>query len=173
VIAHREGPGGRVRPRCLSGASERLCFALLLAALLSLPSVSWAQQRRVFVLAPSKGLVLLKQCSRATPQGVEGFWMPSSGEVADLEGRLVPFLKASASGHEVLPLDQYHRQYIGFTKQGKHYIYGSFYAVPGAVVANYEATEPVLVCDGGSHFWGIVFSIDSKAFMDLAFNGIG
>ena len=172
MIAHREGRGGHARPRCLSGASERLCFALLLA-LLCLSNVSWAQQRRAFVLAPDKGPALLKQCSRDTPQGVDEFWMPSPGEVTELEARLAPFLKAGPSGREVLPLDQYHRQYIGFTKQGKHYIYGSFYTVPGAFVANYEATEPVLVCDGGSHFWGIVFSVDSKTFMDLAFNGIG
>src|SRR5262249_39204283 len=171
VIAHREGWGGRVRSRHLSSVPERLCCALLLA-LLSVSPVSWAQQRRVFVLAPGKGPALLMQCSRDTPEGVDGFWEPSSGEIAELEARLEPFLKASSSGREVLPLDQYHRQYIGFTKHGKHYIYGSFYVVPGAVVANYEATEPVVVCDGGSHFWGIVFCVDSKGFMDLAFNGI-
>jgi hypothetical protein len=144
-----------------------------LLALLSVSNASWAQQSRAFVLTPSKGPELLKQCSRGTPRGVDGFWMPSSGEIAELEARLEPFLKASSQGREVLPLDQYHRQYIGFTRQDKHYIYGSFYAVPGAFLARYEATEAVLVCDGGSHFWGIVFSVDSKAFMDLAFNGIG
>ena len=171
MIAHREGWGGRVRSRRPFGPSERLCFALLLA-LLSVSSASWAEQRFIFVLPPSQGPALLKQCSRDTPQGVDGSWMPSPGEVAELEARLEPFLKASSSGREVLPLDRYHRQYIGFKKHGKHYIYGSFYAVPGALVANYEATEPVVVCDGGAHFWGIVFSVDSKAFMDLAFNGI-
>lgn len=148
-----------------------VCFALFLA-LLSVSDVSWAQQRRIFVLTTSKGPALLKQCSRDTPQDVDGFWVPSSEEVAELEARLEPFLKASSSGRRVLPLDQYHRQYIGFTKHGKHYIYGSFYAVPGAFVAKYEASEPVLVCDGGSHLWGVVFSVDSKTFMDLAFNGI-
>jgi hypothetical protein len=154
------------------GCHVRLCFALLLA-LLPAVNVSVAQERRVFVLAPSKGAALPQQCSRNTPQGVGGFWMPSSGDVAELEARLEPFLKASSSGRSALPLDQYHRQYIGFTKLGKHYIYGSFYSVPATFVSNYEATEPVLVCDGGSHFWGIVFSVDSKAFMDLAFNGVG
>jgi hypothetical protein len=61
--------------------------------------------------------------------------------VAELEARLESFSKASSSGREVLPLNQYHRQYICFTKQGKHYIYDSFYAVPGVFVAKYEGIQ--------------------------------
>jgi hypothetical protein len=149
----------------------QLRFALPLA-LLAVLNVSVAEERRVFLLAPTKGAELLHQCSRNTPQGVDGFWTPSSHDVAELEALLEPFLRTGASGRSVLPIDQYHRQYIGFTKRGKHYIYGNFYAVPHAIVSSYEATEPVLICDGGPRFWGIVFSIDSKSFMDLAFNGV-
>jgi len=86
---------------------------------------------------------------------------------------LEPFLRTNLSGRTLLPLQQYHRQYVGFTKGGKRYIYGNFYALPlGFSAVQDEAVDPILVCDGGRHFWGIVFAIDSKSFLDLAINGV-
>ena len=150
----------------------RLHLALSLT-LLTTVGVSVAEEQRIFVLAPAKGASLLQQCSRSTPQGVDGFWRPSSDDVSELETLLEPFLKTNLSGRPLLPLQQYHRQYVGFTKGGKRYIYGNFYALPRGFEADQdEAVEPVQVCDGGRHFWGIVFAIDSKSFLDLAFNGV-
>jgi hypothetical protein len=103
---------------------------------------------------------------------VEGFWTPSSQDVTALEALLEKFLTSDASGKAVLPLDQYHRQYIGFIKGGKRFIYGNFYRAPTTISSKYdEATQPVIVCDGGRSFWGIVFSVESRSFVDLAFNG--
>jgi hypothetical protein len=150
----------------------RLRLALSLALLTS-AGVGVAAEQRVFVLAPAKGAALLQQCSRGTPQGVDGFWMPSSQDVSELEGLLQPFLETNPSARPLLPLEQYHRQYVGFTKGGKRYIYGNFYAQPRVFAAHQnEAADPILVCDGGRAFWGIVFSLDLKAFIDLAINGV-
>ena len=82
----------------------------------------------------------------------------------------MPFLKSTKAGSGVLPLSRFHRQYIGFVKDGKRYIYASFY-IPWPDTKN-EASLPVIVCDGGKSFWGIVYSIDTKSFSDLRFNGV-
>ena len=151
---------------------RRLPFALLLVLVGGL-SASVAQERRVFVLTPTKGAQLLDQCSRRTPQGVEGFWTPAPRDVTELEALLDKFLRTDSAGRSVLPLDQYHRQYIGFTKSGKRFIYGNFYRAPSAISSTYdEGTQPVIVCDGGPRFWGIVYSAEARSFMDLAFNGV-
>lgn len=149
--------------------------SLLLIVLLGGLSVSVARERSVFVLDPAKGgSKLLDQCSRRTPAGVDGFWTPSPQDIAQLESLLPAFLTADASGKSVLPLERYHRQYLGFLKGGKRFIYGNFYRVSTAISSIYdESTQPVLVCDGGASFWGVVFAVESKTFLDLAFNGLG
>jgi hypothetical protein len=151
----------------------RLRFALSLIFLV-VCATSLAQERRAFVLAPSKGgAQLLHQCSRQTPQGAEGFWTPSSQNITTLEGLLEKFLTTDASGKSVLPLTQYHRQYAGYIRGGKRYIYGNFYRAPTMLTSEYdEATQPVIICDGGRSFWGIVFSVGSGSFVDLAFNSV-
>ncbi len=81
----------------------------------------------------------------------------------------MPFLKSTPSGSAVLPLTRFHRQYVGFVKDGRRYIYGNFYT-PYTDIKN-EALHPVNICDGGKHFWGIVYSVETKSFSDLQFNG--
>jgi hypothetical protein len=144
-------------------------FLILLSGL----SVGFAEERRVFVLSPASGAAgLLDQCSRRTPEPVEGFWTPSSRDITELETLLGNFLETDAAAKSIRPLDQYHRQYVGFTKGGKRFIYGNFYKAPSHIVSKYdESTQPVVVCDGGRSFWGIEFSLESKSFIDLAFNG--
>ena len=150
----------------------RLHLSLSLT-LLTTVGVSVAEEQRVFVLAPAKGASLLQQCSRTAPQGVDAFWRPSAEDISELETLLEPFLRANPTGRPLLPLQQYHRQYVGFTKGGKRYIYGNFYALPRGFTADQdEAVDPIHVCDGGRHFWGIVFAVDSKSFLELAINGV-
>ena len=102
---------------------------LLVPALLGAADAG-AQEQRVFVLPAARGPALLQQCSRDTPREVEGFWTPGATDIAALEALLVPYLTGRRSGRPLLPLEQYHRQYVGFTKGAKHYIYGNFYALP-------------------------------------------
>jgi hypothetical protein len=110
------------------------------------------------VLAPGHGLFLLGQCSRNTPVGVVSFWLPSSGELDDLERRLPAYLAKS----EKPPDGEYARTYVGIvTKSGK-LIYGNFHPRSG----------PEMVCDGGPQFWGIVFNPTTNEFSDLEFNGV-
>jgi hypothetical protein len=97
----------------------------------------------------------------------------------DDQGRttlLEPYLQSTSPGRSVLPLSNYHRQYVGFTKDGERYIYGNFY--PSSLShssrdeRDNEAIYPQIICDGGSRFWGIVYSPSLRSFTHLAFNGI-
>ncbi|MGH8225378.1 MAG: hypothetical protein ACRER1_04405 [Gammaproteobacteria bacterium] len=121
------------------------------------------------ILSPIKGPALLQQCSRPTPRYVDSYWQPANADVAELERRLVIFLKENSFGKRVFPLSAYHRQYVGFIKGGKRYIYGNFYTT--AINRKLSTAAPVIVCDGGKDFWGIVYSMESKKLQDAVTNG--
>lgn len=145
---------------------RKIVFALILGAL---PFAALGANNSVFVLPPYPGAALLRQCSRSTPEGATGYWKPTRRDIAELEKHLVPFLKSTPAGSAALPLTNYHRQYVGFVKDGKRYIYGNFYT-PSPDFKN-EASRPIVVCYGGKHFWDVVYSIETESFNDLQFNG--
>lgn len=126
-------------------------------------------QSATYFLPPETGAALLNQCSRTTPIA-DDFWVVNQDQVADLEKRLDRFLKSKQSKTKLLPLKKYGRQYIGFTRNGSRYIYGHYYRTDLISLKN-QATEPVVVCDGGSAFWGAVYSVKPRALVDLQVNG--
>ena len=126
-----------------------------------------------FVLPVDAAPRALNQCSRRAPQGVSDFWVPSEAQIAELESRLVPYLdRRQRDGGTVPPNKAYHRQYIGIIRRSVRLIYGSFYlddGFPGDDIS--EKSRAVIVCDGGSSFWGIEYDPATKAFDELQFNG--
>jgi hypothetical protein len=124
-----------------------------------------------FALPARVGPALLKQCSRQAPEGATDFWQPSIAELDELERLLFMNLAfREKKGAGLPPKATYHRQYVGFKKGKVRYIYGNFYPDKFSKNAN-ENGEPLLVCDGGPSFWGVVFRIDAKQFEELSFNG--
>jgi hypothetical protein len=123
-----------------------------------------------FVLPVASASPLLKQCSRAAPQGAANFWSPTEAHLDELESRLIPYLESRASAAWPPRDTGYHRQYIGFTKNGARYIYGNFYPWMEKI-ADSEKTQPVVICDGGPVFWGVVYDLDRGEFTQIAFNG--
>lgn len=79
------------------------------------------------------------------------------------------FLRSHPNGKLVRPLPEFKRQYIGYIQNGKKYIYGNFY-LSGMHGVEFSS-KPVVICDGGRSFWGVVYSLEGKAFQELAFNG--
>ncbi|MDR0777517.1 MAG: hypothetical protein LBE81_12920 [Azonexus sp.] len=76
-----------------------------------------------------------------------------------------------------LPLAEYKRQYIGFIRSGEKFIYGNFYVnrpLPSSLAHLREKIDqtPVIICDGGSSSWGVVYSVEGKTFQDMAINGM-
>lgn len=132
---------------------------------IKLPSVG------TFVLPVNAGRSLLKQCSRDAPANVSQFWNPSAEQIQKLESLLPGYLRHRSSGERSIPGDvDYHRQYVGIVVGGKRRIYGNFYPASVAVYFD-EKSTPVVVCDGGAVFWGIVFEPESNDFLDLQVNG--
>jgi hypothetical protein len=111
---------------------------------------------------------MLRQCSRRTPQKVSSFFTPDASHVTELEARLADYLSRVKPA---LRFQEYSRQYVGFTKDGRQYLYGNFFRSTSSVAR--ASSEPIIVCDGGESFWGVVYSLDSKTFEDIRFNGIG
>lgn len=142
---------------------------ILIALSLSMLSGTAAAEGNSFVLPVNEGTALLQQCSRSTPSNVEVFWVVQQPQINELEKRLELFLRSSTGGTSALPIKRFHRQYVGFIKGGKRYIYGNFY--PAGKISLGEENTPVIICDGGRSFWGIVFAVESKTFRDLQFNG--
>ena len=126
-----------------------------------------------FVILPaSHGAALLKQCSRSTPQNVSEFWQPSQSQIAVLEKSLPNFILARATRHEPIPdLRPYHRQYVGVVVNGERLIYGNFYPSEKPFIKSSNSL-PVVICDGGPAFWGILYSPKSGAFRELMRNGV-
>jgi hypothetical protein len=126
---------------------------------------------RRFVLAPAEAAPLLRQCSRPSPEGATGYWEPSDAEIRQLELRLVGYL-GNLTGSEAPPTGiGYHRQYVGFFRDGTRLIYGSFYPGYGESPES-ERTSAVVICDGGPAYWGIVYDPADGRFSDLRFNGV-
>ena len=124
-----------------------------------------------FILPTSAGQSLLRQCSRSSPGNVSQFWNPSVEQIQKLERALPGYVRSSQGRKPVIAETvEYHRQYVGIVVNGKHLIYGNFY--PTSVSDTFdEKSTPVVVCDGGASFWGIVFEPESSVFLDLQVNG--
>ena len=79
-------------------------------------------------------------------------------------------------GKVVKDLDGYGFQYLGVTIKNKRYIYiNAFYVVSKKdLKEEYKnwKKEPIVVCDGGEGFWGVLFDIETLEFSELAFNGM-
>lgn len=115
----------------------------------------------------TEGAVLLHQCSRSTPEGNSAFWVVSEKELLSVEAQLQKeFTKVTKGRLQSLSL--YQRQYIGITVGGKKQIYiNAFSREKG----DDWKTKARIVCDGGEGFWGIVYDLKSKTFLDFQANG--
>lgn len=115
---------------------------------------------------------LLRQCSRAAPAAGEGTWTPAWSDVAALEAALPAALAADSLGRTLdgRPPEGWRRQYVGLVRDGRRYVYGSF--LPGRDVGRVDwRTQPVMVCDGGSSFFGVEYDVAARRITSLAFNG--
>jgi hypothetical protein len=130
---------------------------------------------RAVILTPEQAPRLMKPCSRAGPEGVSGFWMPTADDVVLMEKDLPLFMSRSGI---MRPMSDYCRQYVGVIANGRKIIYIN--AIPISDAEDQEMDpedrmqwkkEPAIVCDGGPEFWGAEFDLVAKEFLHLAGNG--
>jgi hypothetical protein len=98
------------------------------------------------------------------------FWTPTSSDVARLEAKLEPFLKAEHArqkNHGPGPLPSYLRQYVGILGKGR---YVSVYAwIP--FDAKDDPCQVHGIKDGGCGVWRVTFDVKTGKLLDFACNG--
>jgi hypothetical protein len=148
----------------------------------------WATEEQRFELLPVSALnATMKQCSRDTPHAT-GAWTPTTAQLLELESQL-PQLATLATQQGISPSigdrTASFRQYLGVIVDGHRFIYVNA-AVPKekpAKVAHIASKstgtpfqaeaepEPIIVCDGGNHFWGVLYDPETQQFSQLKTNG--
>lgn len=176
-------------PKEVSGA---LLASFMLGAMSCAPaaqSVPKLLPDAVQIMAVDNGPALLRQCSRASPEGGEPFWQPEAAQIIDVENALIRFLAEHRGAHAQYIADErerygvdahiafdfgrnpqgWMRQYIGYTQGGQRMIYGNF--LPMHDEAQMRLGQPNVVCDGGPQFFGVEFDIRTQQVVRVAFNG--
>jgi hypothetical protein len=104
---------------------------------------------------------------------VDGLWIPSETDIQALESALPTYLQENADLFYRDPpvwerLDEYKRQYFGYNRDGKRFIYGNFFCHDMGI--DYK-TILVEVEDGGECYFQFKYDADSGEFFDLMVNG--
>ena len=122
------------------------------------------------VLEASRAVATSQQCSRGAPE-IESGWPMSDADAQAVERRLHELVTQTGSGPRP-DLASSVRQYVGAVVDGQQVIYINVF--PASMMEydeDFDRLSPVMVCDGGAGFWGVVFDPESGEFSDLDFNG--
>jgi hypothetical protein len=158
----------------------RIACAIFLTCLIGCRSRNhYYQPKQYTILDSTKGKNLLRQCSRSTPQKISSFWVPSEKEIMMIDAQFLRVMDIKSKGcclpgRKIQKLDDFAFQYIGVTIHGKKYVYvNSFYKDKEneSLYTNWK-TEPIVMCDGGDHYWGVLFDLNRLRFRNLSINGI-
>jgi hypothetical protein len=133
------------------------------------------------VLDSAKGEGLLNQCSRSVPEKIDAYFTLSQEDIRTLEDNFLKIKKIKAkaccqTSQQVTSLEKFAFQYMGVTVGNRRFIYLNAFKVNNKV--DFETfykdwkSSPVVMCDGGDHYWGALFDLGRQKFTQLAFNGI-
>lgn len=131
------------------------------------------------VLPAAQQTALLRTCSRPSPRGLTGPWMPARAEIDRLERRLASVLDTALarvileSGETRPTAADYYRQYGGFHREGLRVVYVN--GLHRGIVQLRESPpwteEPFGLCDGGFMGFGVVYEVDRDRFESIEFDG--
>jgi hypothetical protein len=110
------------------------------------------------------------------------YWVPTAGEITQLESRLLPYLHNEASsGHDrfkrtqvneiITKFSRYKRQYLGFTSYGKKWILVNGFCADTMDIDKEWREHFVSVSDGGECFFNVRFDPSDLHFEQLEING--
>ena len=153
-----------------------LSLGVCSAALAEPPRPPLLSADGLYPLALDQAAQVFRQCSRGAPEPGDDLWAPTRSEISELEAALPAYMagRKKASLRTPPETGQYLRQYVGFTRNGTRQIYGNFFHSSIRQIADqmsHPFVGPVVVCDGGPAFWGIVYNPATKAFEEPQFNG--
>lgn len=128
------------------------------------------------VINDSLGTTLVNQCSRPSPEDVTKFFNLSTSEVETLHENFKKVYTLQCS-------DTYYKdfrvsdtiptiyQYVGMFVEDKKQIYINAFPTEIALQTQHPwKRQPLVACDGGKHFWGVVFDLQTERFSDLYMN---
>jgi hypothetical protein len=154
------------------------------AAALLLGAAAAPPQARYALLPSSTAAKLVDQCSRIGYK-LSGTWSPTAADIEQLE-RDLPKLDGATvkgcciSGARLDDARDSLRQYVGVIIRGRRYIYINAFPLtelenwpPAAPAPPDWHTEPVIICDGGQHYWGALYDPAKHRFSDFSVNGVG
>jgi hypothetical protein len=114
-----------------------------------------------------------KMCSRVGPNGATSFWELSAAEVAEIDRALLVHLsKGPATTTLAYKPVKYVRQYAGFRRGARQFVYINAYPSPPLPGQADPAARALSIgCDGGDMFCGIEYDQLKRTFQNLEING--
>ncbi len=157
---------------------------ILLASILLIANFSFCQENK-FVpemkanLPMEYGEKLIQQCSRFSVEKSESFFNVSENEITDLEINFKKLYKLKSTnccskGCKISNLKYYGYQFVGVIVNGEKYIYINAFDIESSRIflnSNDWKTKPLIICDGGQSYWGVLYNIKKKKFKNLSMNG--
>ena len=112
-------------------------------------------------------------CSRPGPKGVTSYWELSPTAVDEIDRALLGYLaKGPVNATFAFRPEKYVRQYAGFRRGKKEFVYINAYPSPTLKLGAEDARKVMGIgCDGGDVFWGIEYDVVKRAFGHLEING--
>lgn len=145
-------------------ASALLAIALVITPLRAKEALDEAS----IVLSGPESMAIFDQKSRKGPAGVEGTWTPTPDQIDAMWKALPDFLNRPPSVLQK-PLDMYHRQYVGFLRGGRRFIYLNAFRWHEAWETTWKV-RPIVVFDGGSGFFGVEYDVEGEKLLNFEYN---
>ncbi|MDZ4364206.1 hypothetical protein [Brevundimonas sp.] len=112
---------------------------------------------------------------RQSPRALtaETGWQPSWGEIRSLEARLPEALSSRPEAVEMTfgdPPQGWYRQYSGSVRDGRRYIYGSYFPKIHDFGDEWR-TRRIIVDDGGPDVFFVIYDVEKALIVHIVFNG--
>ncbi len=120
------------------------------------------------ILSGPESMKIFNQMSRKGPTGVEGLWIPAPEQVHAMWNDLPDFLNRPPSILQE-PLALYYRQYVGFLRGGRRFIYLNAFRWHRAWESTWR-THPIIVADGGCGYFGVEYDVEAKKLLNFEYN---
>ena len=163
----------------------KIALSKVLCLLAVFPLSIVAQREKSALLPADQAKEVTSQCSRQSPKFTDT-WEPSKDQIKEMESAFSRIKGCCKERFRLGDLSNVYMQYAGIVVDGKKLIYINAFSEFAATIpvrkndGTYEMeksdwwkTSAVIVCDGGSAFWGVLYDPKSKKFFDLAVNGVG
>ena len=155
--------------------TRRLSLLPVLLTALSACSSFHLISGRSIVLSPSSAPSFRQLCSRPGLPNFEDTWSPSPADIDRMERDFARLRRLRSRGccltnWRIRDINSYYRQYVGVVVNGRLCIYiNAFPVEPGNDLTSMPATH---WCDGGDSYWGALYDVERRVFLELAFNGL-